>query len=129
MDAMVEEELPVLQCLGGKVALNDELVQPAVVDHDDPHSREDGVPRELLVAGVPFEQEHLEFPRIVGREFSPAAAGLERDEEDDHAADEQGDPLNEVGVGDGLESARCGIEIPMIGQVRERPPRKKSEPS
>ena len=47
---------------------------------------------------------------LAGRELRPSTAGVQPEEEDHHAAHEQCAPLDQVRIGDGLESARGGIQ-------------------
>lgn len=100
-------ELAIAEGFGGEVSLHDELVQTAVVDHDDPHTGEEPGPREL---GVVCGEEHVEAIGICSGEGIPAPDGFETEEEDEESACDEREALDEVGPSDGFETTEGGVD-------------------
>jgi hypothetical protein len=100
-------ELAVLERFGREVALHDELVEPAVVDHHDPHAADHAGPGQVRVVGG---QDHVQLVRVVRGETIPAADRVEAEEKHQQPAGQQRQPLHQVGPGDRLEPAERAID-------------------
>ena len=102
-----DPQLTLFEAFGGQGPLGDELVQPPIIEIGDPESddqRRPGDDRDELAGMMTWS-----LSALAERTPDPAH-GLEADDQGDEPAEDEGRTLEEVGPGDGFQSAPGRIQ-------------------